>query len=122
MQSRHFQSLAEGHPGPGLFPGILGGSLALAGLMLFVSGIRKPGSNSKGDLTGNSVLRFMSGLIIVCIFPVISGFTGFIPAVGLVCFCLGLLLKVHWWKSAIASGGAALLIFLIFSVLLGVPL
>jgi len=122
VQSKQFPSLAEGHPGPALFPGILGGGLAISGVLLIVLNIRTLTSNSELTAGWPAFIRLVSGLVIVCSFPILADPVGFIPTIGLVCFCLGLLLRVRWWKSVLAASGAATLIYLIFSVLLGLPL
>lgn len=122
VQSKQFPSLSEGHPGPALFPGLLGGSIAVSAILLIVLNIRKPKSTGAITATRTGSTRLVSGLAIVCSFPLVADQIGFIPTVGLVCFGLGLLMQVRWWKSILAAGGAASLIYLLFSVLLGLPL
>ncbi len=116
-----FPKLEEGYPGPALFPQMISIGFILCGLILFfMREEAEQESASVGDRYG--VVRLLSGVVLVALYPILRAYLGSMPALGLICFSLALLLRVEVWKGALAALGTVLFIYLTFVQLLGVSL
>lgn len=111
----------EGYPGPSLFPRMIAAGFALCGLLLLITQRRLPHFGAFGP-PGRRVLVLSGGILLVLFFPWLIGLIGFIPGLGVLCFGFGLLLRVVWWKAALAAVLTAAVIYLLFVNGLGVSL
>lgn len=116
--ARQFPELEEGHPGPGLFPGLIGLLLAISGIILLFWSTSEEVNRS---LSGNWISVFLL-LLLMIIFPYVRNAAGFFPAIASVIFLVGLLMRLSLLRALVAAGGATGFIFLIFNKLLHVPL
>ncbi len=117
--SSSFPDLPEGHPGPGLFPRIIGACLALTGLGLII--FRKKQDVEDHSLDGQWLLVLML-LGIILMYPWLHRFAGFLVALAISVFGVALLLRIIWWKSLVIAVLTTAAIFLLFKQLLQVPL
>ena len=118
-----FPELDDGHPGPALFPRVIGGGLALAGVGLLWGGFRR--KKSPAALPGASrsgLVRLVGVLALALAVPLVYPWVGFVPGVSVLSVAVGLLLGARWWMAAAVGVGGTLLIYALFTQLLGVPL
>lgn len=120
ISSRQFPAMPEGHPGPGLFPSVLGVFLILSGFVL-LSDTFKPGDIPTAFRQGNwrSVLIILS---IIVLFPLVQPFIGFLGILSISILAIGLLMRLSLVKSILVSLFTTGFIYLIFNVILHVPL
>ena len=121
--ARTFPDLPKGYPGPGLFPSILGLSLALVGCLLLFYLSRQPGSSQierTTDKSSNRSLVFC--LVLVILFPILQPLIGTYPTL----LVLGLLMGINLGLPLLIAGtttfATVLLIYLAFNLMLGLPL
>jgi len=124
--SSRFPDLPEGHPGPGLFPRVIALGMAAIGLAIGLGHLLKKPNKQTGDPetepADKSRVRLMLGLILVAVFPLLSPWIGFLPALLIIGVFIGFSLQVKWWKAILTAAVAVGFIYLIFSGLLNVPL
>jgi putative tricarboxylic transport membrane protein len=128
VQSRRFPELPDGHPGPGLFPALVAVGLLLAGAVLVLSALRPGGAASAapadeahgGAAAGGA--RVAAVLAAVGAYPILQPLVGFVPSVAAVCLLVGLLLRARPIPAALTAIAGTLVIYLLFTRLLGVPL
>ncbi len=123
--SNGFPSLEEGYPGPSLFPKLIGLGLLLAGFSLLVEywrGRKTPKITEEGARERKDWPRFLLGIVILSVYPFLQPLTGFLPALAIICFGMGLLLRVKPLVAAITAVATAGLLQFLFSNLLGVAL
>lgn len=113
--------LDEGYPGPSLFPRMVAVGFMICGLLLLITQRRLPKIGTVGR-PGPQALLLGGGLLLVLIFPWLIGLIGFVPSLGLLCFSMGLLLRVVWWKAGLTAVLTAGIIYLLFVNGLGVTL
>ncbi len=116
-----FPELDGGHPGPGLFPRLIGVGLALCGIALLL----RPGSDDATTGHGpgwSGRLRFAVGLALVVAFPWLHAGIGFVPATALLSLAIGLMMDARWMLAVAISVAASGATYLLFTRLLGVPL
>lgn len=119
--SGSFPELEEGHPGPALFPRIMGVGLGISGLLFLI--LPWPASGKQGAGPDTSWLRLGGGVGLLVLFPLVAPHLGFKLSLGLVCLGFGLLFRLKpWWLAVLAAAGTVLFVYLTFSKLLGVPL
>jgi putative tricarboxylic transport membrane protein len=128
VQSRGFPELPDGHPGPGLFPSVVGIGLFLAGALLIASALRPrgappvaPSERVLGGAAAGSA-RVAAVLVAVAGYPLLQPMLGFVPTIAAVCLLVALLLRARPLPAALTALGGTLLIYLLFTRLLGVPL
>ena len=118
-----FPELEGGHPGPGLFPSLVGIGLVLCGLvLLWRPGTREVGAEQAPDAGWAGRSRFAAGLLLVMVFPWLHDLVGFFVATSLLALCVGLMLRARWQAAALTAILASGVIYLLFTRLLGVPL
>ncbi len=130
--SFQFPVLPGGHPGPSLFPRILGSLIIFFSLIVILQGRRKPKTPpppAEDDEGGNVTLigkenYFNAVLVIILIaaFVVLAERLGFILSGGAVLFILMRKLQVKTLTSLIVSAVVICIIYSIFSKGLRVPL
>lgn len=119
-----FPGLADGHPGPALFPRLVAAGLVIAGILLFLPS-RKPempaaGQGAPGDAAG--WLRLGGVVLAVVLFPLLRAPLGFIAALSLVGLAVALILKTRLKTAVPTVLVATIIIYWLFTGLLGVPL
>lgn len=119
-----FPNLQEGYPGPALFPRVIAAGLALAGLGFIGSSLRRVGEIRQAlqQPAWMGVARLALGVGLVALYPVMQSWLGFIPTVSLLCFVVAVALKVRWYVAAITAVLGTLLLYGLFTGVLGVPL
>lgn len=125
-------STTPGEPGPRAFPILLGGALLLLGLAITVSGFARRREvapvKAKADTDApprNHELRIVLGTFgLLMLYAFLMEKTGFLVStpIVLVLTLAGLLRMRRWTFIALMSGGTTLVCWLIFVVLLRVPL
>ena len=120
-----FPELDDGHPGPALFPRLIAAGLVLAGLGLAVGGLRRRRTAPAVDAreTDWSGLARLAGVLALALaIPVVYPWVGFVPGVSALSVAVALLLGARWPMALGVGIGGALLIYALFTELLGVPL
>ena len=119
-----FPTLLEGYPGPALFPRVIAAGLALAGLGFVIGSLRKAGEIRQvlQRPEGAGVVRLALGVGLVALYPVAQAWLGFIPTVSIICFVVAVALKVRWYVAALTAVAGTLLLYGLFTGVLGVPL
>ena len=124
--SGRFPDLEEGYPGPSLFPRLISVGLILAGVGLFIDLLfGKPilsVDQESGTPDKRHWIRLLSGIGLIIIYPFLQPLIGFIPTLAIICFFIAVLLKVRIWLAASTALITVLLIYLVFTNLLGVAL
>jgi len=123
--SRGFPSLRGGHPGPGLFPGILAWLMVFAGLALVWVALRSRTQAPSGFAIGRSWQHIAEVFLISALalaYPLLNRQLGFLPTASVLIFGVALVLRARWYVAALVAVAAAGLIYLGFTRLLGVPL
>ncbi len=130
--SFQFPVLPGGHPGPSLFPRVLGTLFIFFSLIVILQGRRKsktPPPPSEADEGGNVTITgkenyFNAVLVIILIaaFIALARHLGFILTGGAVLFILMLKLRVQLLKSLIVSAVVICFIYAVFAKGLRVPL
>ena len=121
-----FPDLPEGHPGPGLFPRVIAAALTLSGLLLLWQGLRhraeeadKPPPDGRRQA---GLGRLGLGLGLVVLYPLGQAVLGFIPTLTIIALGVALILRVRPVVAVGVALGSAVLIYGLFTGLLGVPL
>ena len=119
-----FPTLEEGYPGPALFPRVIAAGLALAGLGFIGGSLRRTGEirQALGRPAWPGVMRLALGVALVALYPLMQAWMGFIPTVSLLCFVIAVVLKVRLIVAALAAVAGTLLLYGLFTGVLGVPL
>jgi len=150
FQARSFPTLPEGHPGPGLFPSIIAVALFVAGALLVLSARKRrspaadfphvpgqpeerapladPAQVETPDPTPRlaaarpGILRIVLVVGVVALYPVVAPAIGFVASLSVVSVVVALLLRARPVPATVAAVGGSILIYLLFTRLLGVPL
>jgi putative tricarboxylic transport membrane protein len=121
-----FPALDDGHPGPALFPRLIGGGLVLCGMVLVAApgGVVDAGGTewTRGWKAWKGPLRLGTGLLLIGVFPWLNAVLGFLTTAAGLVFVFSLLLGARLGQAAVLSAGSAAAVYLLFSRLLGVPL
>lgn len=117
-----FPELDDGHPGPALFPRVIGFGLALAGLGLLAIGVRGRVPAGRAAVAWSGVGRLAGVLALALAVPLAYPWVGFVPAVSVLSVAVAVALGARWWLAGAVGVGGTLLIYLLFTRLLGVPL
>ena len=120
LVSNSFPELPEGHPGPGLFPSIMGVCMALVGLALMIQ-FRNEDEQNKHSLSGQW-LSIGLLMVILIIFPWLRNIVGFPIALAISISGVAMLLKIIHWKAVVVGVLTTVVVFLLFNKLLQVPL
>jgi len=122
-----FPELDEGYPGPALFPQLIALGFAISGLFLLGKYLPKAlqtknTSTEEEAKEKTRLLSLLGGIAVVSIFPFVFDFIGFLIPLAITVFFVALLLRIPYLKSALLGVGATGAVYLIFNVLLNVPL
>lgn len=122
-----FPELDDGYPGPALFPRLVAIGLGLCGVLLIIEQFTSESKSTpkKDEIESANIfswLRLLGGFASMIMFPYLYDYIGFIPALGISCFCMALLLRVRPLRAIAVAAGAAIVIYLLFTKLLSVPL
>jgi putative tricarboxylic transport membrane protein len=120
LLARRFPELPEGHPGPALFPVILGWGLVICGLLLMVLSQQEVQPQTR-RLQGQWVSVILI-LLLLAVFPFLNRVTGFLPAIGIALFLTAFLMKLNLVQATITALLTTGFIYLIFNLILHVPL
>jgi hypothetical protein len=122
MMARTFPSLPEGHPGPGLFPAILGIGLLINGAVLLLVRGNKDNEAYTETTTESRALPLLAGVVLIILFPFLQPFLGTYPSLGLVGIGVGFTLRLQPLMVIITVVATLSLIYLAFNLMLGLPL
>jgi putative tricarboxylic transport membrane protein len=121
-----FPVLDDGHPGPSLFPRVLGTLFILFGIMVILSGRRAAGkAEAESPAEDEAQLNYFNPLLVIILigaFIAIAPKLGFILTGAALLFILMMRLRVSPLKSSIISVVLICFIFFVFSKILRVPL
>ena len=119
-----FPTLEEGYPGPALFPRVIAAGLALGGGGFIVGSLWKGGEIRQAFRRPAwlGVARLALGVGLVALYPVMQTWMGFIPTVSILCFVIAVVLKVRLVVAALTAVVGTLLLYGLFTGVLGVPL
>ncbi len=116
-----FPTLDDGHPGPALFPRMIGGGLFLAGIGLML--LRRPATTGKTEPTDRfGWLRLLLAIVLVTAFPWMREWIGFVASLTILGFAVAWSLKSRLIIALPVVVISAFLIYGLFTRLLGVPL
>lgn len=117
-----------GEPGPRAFPIVLGCALLLLGVVLTVSGMARPRdaapANANAPPVKHELRIVLSTFGLLMLYPFLMEKTGFLVAtpIALVLAMAGILRMRRWTFIALMTGGTTLACWIVFAVLLRVPL
>jgi len=124
VHAQGFPELRGGHPGPALFPQAVSVVLGLSGLLLCAVALRQ-GFSPSGSSTGvawGGLARALLVVVLASLYPLVQEQLGFIPTVSLLSFGVAFLLRAPLLPALLTAGIGTMLIYLLFTRLLGVPL
>jgi putative tricarboxylic transport membrane protein len=120
-----FPVLDDAHPGPSLFPRVLGTLFIIFGAMVVFNGWRsikiKEEANSEEQIPLNYFNPILV-IILIAVFIALANKLGFIITGVAILFTLMTKLRVSLLKSSIVSIALVCFVYIIFSKLLRVPL
>jgi hypothetical protein len=123
FEARRFPGLGDGHPGPGLFPMILGALLAGLGLALLMAGWRRRAPASPGPPAApHGMLRAAGVAVSVVIYLGIAPRVGFALSMAAVLLLNMVLQGVAVQRSLAAAVVTTAVMNLLFRHVLRVPL
>lgn len=122
-----FPDLDQGYPGPALFPQLIALGFAISGVFLLGKYLPKAlqtknTSTEEKAIERTRVLSLLGGIGLVSIFPLAFDFIGFLIPLAITVFFVALLLRIPYLKSGLLAVGATGVVYLLFNVLLNVPL
>ena len=117
-----FPSLDDGHPGPGLFPKLLAVGLTISGLGLIFIRVAKTSEDSSEKTGKLGWLRLGLGVLMVAIFPFMRSYIGFIASLTILGLAIAIVLRSRLIVAVPVVTVSAILIYYLFTGLLGVPL
>ena len=127
IKARTFPAIRGQRFGASFFPSVVGGALAIAGLVLAFSSVLrkkvKPWVSMSPEIQSprgivNFVLIFASGLFYIFV----SQYIGFIVTIFIIVFFLQLRFGVKWLPSLFTALGCSFGFYAVFAVVLRVPL
>lgn len=124
VYAQGFPSLRGGHPGPALFPQVVSAFLGLSGLLLCAVTLRQssvPPDSGAGPTWGG-LARALLVVALASLYPLVQEQLGFIPTVSLLSFGVAFLLRAPPLPALLTSVVGTVLIYWLFTRLLGVPL
>ncbi|HEX7125585.1 MAG TPA: tripartite tricarboxylate transporter TctB family protein [Thermodesulfobacteriota bacterium] len=120
-----FPELADGHPGPALFPRLVAGLMVLFGLVLAWQGARgEPAEAAEGGAATEraGVLNALLVVAAVVGYILVVERAGFVPTLGVLLFALMWRLGVRLGAAVGLAAGLAVGTYLLFARVLLVPL
>jgi putative tricarboxylic transport membrane protein len=122
LRTLDFPRLDDGHPGPALFPQIVGGLMVAFGGVLAAQGLRAREALAGGWLRGRGLANALLALGMVVAYILVVDRVGFLPTAALLLFGLMWWLRVRPLVAAPVAVGLAVACYLLFGRLLLVPL
>ena len=124
MLSHEFPRPDNGYPGAALFPRVVGGALGIMGLWLIIKTFRTRKASSRNPIKEamGGMLRLAVAIGIVSTYPLLMHHTHFIPAMAILILVFGFLLKNKAWHAVVTASLSAILMYALFTRLLGVPI
>ena len=120
LASRTFPDLPEGHPGPGLFPSIIGILLALSGAGIYFS---RSQVLIKGFADKRAEWLYITGILtMILVFPFVYQVGGFFAALFITLVAVTLIFKIIWWRALLIAVITCASIFVLFTKVLQVPI
>ncbi|MFN3286570.1 MAG: tripartite tricarboxylate transporter TctB family protein [bacterium] len=116
-----FPRLAEGYPGPGLFPQILGLLLGACGIAVLWAA-RRPSPEARHGYEPNELLHAAEAAGMVVVYMAVVNRLGFVPTVGALLTLLMARLGVGLARAIPVGFGLAVGLYVLFGRLLRVPL
>ena len=120
-----FPVLDDGHPGPSLFPRVLGTLFIFFGLLVVYHGWKTRRVREETPLEDEVPLNYFNPILVIILiaaFIVLANKLGFILSGAAILFLLMMKLRVSLLKRSIVSVALVCLVFFIFSKVLRVPL
>ncbi len=120
-----FPVLEDGHPGPSLFPRVLGTLFIIFGLMVVFNGWRSRRAPAEPPAENELPLNYFNPILVIILiaaFIILAHKLGFIISGAAILFLLMMKLRVPLLKTSIVSVVLACVVFFIFSKVLRVPL
>ncbi len=121
-----YPTLEGGHPGPALFPRIVGSLMAIAGALLAASGARA--RDASEPVAWRRLHRSRGFVDALCVLGAVAGYMvvverlGFLLSAALLLFLLMWRLRVRPLRALAVAAGLSALVHLLFGKLLRVPL
>ncbi|WP_194288479.1 tripartite tricarboxylate transporter TctB family protein [Ornithinicoccus halotolerans] len=115
--------IAQGMPGPGLFPGIIGVFLVLFGLVLVVGALRgrrvdvEEEAPAVAGPTVSTGRRWLNGGVVlagIAFYIVAAETLGFLVTITLVVLAVMITLGARWWVALITAVAVAFALLLVF--------
>jgi putative tricarboxylic transport membrane protein len=124
VHAQGFPVLRGGHPGPALFPQAVSIFLGLSGLLLGATALRQgpTPSGSGAGVAWGGLARALMVVVLATLYPLVQQQLGFIPTVSLLSFGVAFLLRAPLLPALLTSVVGTVLIYWLFTRLLGVPL
>ena len=127
VKARTFPAIPGQRFGASFFPGVVGGTLVLAGLVLAISSVVR--KQTKPWLTVLPAMRSARGIVSFALifasglfYIFVSQYIGFIFTIFIITFGLQLWFCGKWRSSLLAALGCSLGFYVVFAVVLRVPL
>ena len=125
LYARNFPKLAQGYPGPSLFPMVLAVLFIFAGIILIVQDLRSGAKKLKfdiGDLSRVHLINIGLTLAAILFYIFLSDFLGFQFTSVIILVALMKRLRVSTFWSLIMACGVTFGIYVLFAKILLVPL
>ena len=127
VKARTFPAIPGQRFGASFFPGVVGGTLVLAGLVLAISSVVR--KQTKPWLTVLPAMRSARGIVSFALifasglfYIFVSQYIGFIVTIFIIMFGLQLWFGGTWRSALLAALGCSLGFYVVFAVVLRVPL
>ena len=121
--AQSFPRLPNGYPGPALFPQMVAIGLLLCSALLGLSAFRnrQPGTPDS-DTASSFPWQLPVSLVLISILPWIGPWLGLSLSCVLLCLGIAFLLGIGWKQALVLAGGTGVLVFLVFTLGLGIEL
>ncbi len=120
-----FPVLEDGHPGPSLFPRVLGTLFFIFGFMVVFNGWKSRRTPEESPPESELPLNYFNPIVVILLiaaFIALASKLGFILSGAAILFVLMMKLRVPLLKRSIVSVALVCIVFFIFSKVLRVPL
>lgn len=118
-----FPELADGHPGPALFPRLVAAGLGGTAILLWIwPGRPATGGGTVHPVSARAVLRLGAVVTAVALFPLLRPVLGFVVTLALVGTVVALIVQARLTRAVPTVLVSAVIIYWLFTALLGVPL
>lgn len=113
-----------GAPGPGLWPGVIGGGLILVALWILISTLRAPADSMEQiKIWGEGQKRVYVTMAILIVYCYLITVVGFIPTTIVMLFIfVHWFAKYKWYQTLLISVITTLFVYVVFKFVLNVPI